>query len=157
MLTVVDEAIHAARAFYYGSKGTDWGFVYVLESSESYYKIGKSKDVGRRIKQLGIQLPFKLTLAYAFYTPACSKIEELLHQGFSAKRLNGEWFNLDLDDFAEIHEVAHFTGFYERNDGQLALDPFFLLSDLPPQIEVEDLFYRRWPDVSEDDGQSLGT
>jgi hypothetical protein len=75
------------------------GVVYLLRMGE-FYKIGKSNDPGRRIYELGIQLPEKHDLIHAIDTDDPSGIEAYWHKRFGRKQTNGEWFALSPDDVA---------------------------------------------------------
>ncbi len=114
------------------------GWIYVLDDQLGHYKIGKAADLNRRVKQLRIQLPYPVTIHYAFQTTDQHSDEQVLHELFATKRLNGEWFRLDLEDLATIYEHCDFTGFYEWG-GQLVADP---LCDTPPftDLPVEPYF-----------------
>lgn len=72
--------------------------LYLIQSESGYIKIGISKRVERRLRDLQISSPEKLTLL--FYQPLqkAELIEKKLHQRFSDKRLRGEWFDLTPDD-----------------------------------------------------------
>jgi len=73
------------------------GYVYVLQAGP-YYKIGASKDIGQRIKQLSTLPPFNLTLVHSIKTPDMFGVERNLHDLFRLKRINGEWFELNSGD-----------------------------------------------------------
>lgn len=75
----------------------DTGFVYLLKSGR-FYKIGFSNSVGRRAYELGIQLPERAAIVHEILTDDPSGIESYWHNRFSAKRKNGEWFELDAAD-----------------------------------------------------------
>ena len=75
------------------------GWVYLLKSG-GFYKIGLSNDVGRRVYELGIQLPEKLVAVHRIETDDPRGIERYWHQRFAHKRMNGEWFKLDRADVA---------------------------------------------------------
>jgi hypothetical protein len=75
----------------------EFGFVYLLKSGR-YYKIGKTNSVGRRERELSIQLPEKAAKVHAIKTDDPSGIEAYWHKRFEPKRKHGEWFELSLDD-----------------------------------------------------------
>ena len=101
------------------------GYVYVLESeNKEYYKIGKTKVLAVRvIKQLKVQLPFAVNVAYAFATDDRSRDETKLHRHFRSKRLNGEWFALNEDDLLHIRAFCNYRGCSIGVDGVMRPDP----------------------------------
>lgn len=135
------------------------GYVYVLEHNNEQFKIGKAAVWVTRVKQLKIQLPFKVTLAYAFQTEDCARDEKLLHQRFATKRLNGEWFSLDLDDFGFIAEFCNYSGFYELQNGSITPDPFAYENKTAAEIEAEEARWQRMDDErwAEDDFLDLAS
>jgi hypothetical protein len=73
------------------------GAVYLFKHGK-YYKIGKSNDTVRRGHELRIQLPENLDLIHEIKTDDPSGIEAYWHKRFEAKRMNGEWFDLNSSD-----------------------------------------------------------
>ena len=73
------------------------GAVYLFKHGK-YYKIGKTNDTGRRGNELKIQLPENLDLIHEIKTDDTSGIEAYWHRRFEAKRMNGEWFDLNSTD-----------------------------------------------------------
>jgi hypothetical protein len=69
------------------------GFVYLLKSGR-FYKFGRTNAVGRRERELAIQLPEKAALVHEITTDDAPGIEEYWHKRFAACRKNGEWFEL---------------------------------------------------------------
>lgn len=80
-----------------GSDTVEFGAVYLLRSGR-YYKIGRSNAVGRRERELAIQLPEKATVVHSIKTDDPSGIESYWHRRFESRRRNGEWFVLTPAD-----------------------------------------------------------
>lgn len=73
------------------------GAVYLFKHGK-YYKIGKTYDTVRRGNELRIQLPETLDLVHEIKTDDPSGVEAYWHKRFEAKRMNGEWFDLNATD-----------------------------------------------------------
>ena len=81
------------------------GWIYLIRSEHGHYKIGKSSQGTRRAHNFTIQLPFSVEVIHQFSTPDCDALEKTLHLRYAKKRINGEWFNLDIADVAEIGKM----------------------------------------------------
>jgi hypothetical protein len=85
----------------------DPGYVYIVQCNE-FFKIGKSKNVDGRVRDLQVGNPYKITIIRSFNVRAMSYCERFLHDWLIRKRINGEWFALTPDDIQWIdHRIRN--------------------------------------------------
>ena len=81
-------------------------FIYFINSTENYYKIGVSSNPKKRIKQLQTGNLDKLTLFYEFKSNYPFKLEKALHNKFNLTNKNGEWFEISYADICDIENIC---------------------------------------------------
>jgi len=74
------------------------GFVYLMCSENGYYKIGRAKDVKRRLDGLVRQFPIRIEVEHRIACLDYCQVEGFLHEKFAEKRVQHEWFKLDPQD-----------------------------------------------------------
>ena len=75
------------------------GYVYLMKAGR-FYKIGRTNALGRRERELVIQLPEAAKVIHSIKTDDPVGIEEYWHRRFQDRRRNGEWFELTSQDLA---------------------------------------------------------
>jgi hypothetical protein len=85
---------------------TRHGYIYLLQSTVGYWKIGRSGVPVQRISKLGVVLPFEIDVEALVETGDMYALESDLHRKYKTKRINGEWFALEPDDIAYIKSLA---------------------------------------------------
>lgn len=79
------------------------GYVYfVQEYMNGSFKIGKTKNLQKRMNVFGVKLPFENKLIFLIKTGNHHQTEAAFHKHFTDKRLEGEWFALNKDDLAWV-------------------------------------------------------
>lgn len=90
------------------------GWVYLLASGQMpWYKIGRSKDPDRRVKQLNAEHPeFDWRIACRMFSYDCPQLERLFHNLFGGERITAgkEWFKLSEEGVAMFHLLASDQG-----------------------------------------------
>jgi hypothetical protein len=80
------------------------GYVYLVHClGTEFYKIGMSKiDYEARLSTMQSGCPYELILVDAIHSTRYKSMEIALHHMLKAKRVRGEWFNLDESSLKEI-------------------------------------------------------
>ena len=80
------------------------GYVYVIQDLEysKLYKIGRSNNPARRLKEIRAILPGQSEIIAILKTEDAATLEWQLHQRYADARKNGEWFALDGAQVREI-------------------------------------------------------
>jgi len=86
------------------------GYIYLIENEvefETFYKIGYTKNLNNRKRQLSTGNPGKMKILKSFRTDWNRKVEITLHMQFKSKRIRGEWFRLDNNDVDNFLPKCH--------------------------------------------------
>lgn len=88
-------------------KRTAPGYVYLVQSPTTAYKIGRTVNPDDRISTFSVKLPFEVEYVAVIKTVDMIGLEHSLHQRFADKRVNGsEWFHLAPEDVEYIKSLA---------------------------------------------------
>ncbi len=82
-----------------GDAGSNDGFVYLIKSGR-FHKLGRTNSVGRREREISLQLPEQTMVVHKIKTDDPVGIEKYWHSRFASQRKNGEWFDLTAQDVA---------------------------------------------------------
>lgn len=80
-------------------------YIYLIQGSDGYFKIGKTTQPRKRLRKLSVVLPFDIKVLHLIPTNDMSFVEKHLHEKYQHKRVRGEWFALSIDDVKEIREI----------------------------------------------------
>lgn len=79
------------------------GHVYIVKCDDTgLCKIGYSADIKTRIKNIKQASPTQIRLIATLESADCITHEEYFHNFFADKKIRGEWFSLDKNDFNKI-------------------------------------------------------
>lgn len=96
-------------------------YVYILRvSSDGIYKIGVSKNVEKRVKQLQTGNPEPIEIVKTFLSEYPYKVESVMHRRFNRNHVQGECYYLseqDIETFEESCKVCE-TNFSIMDDMQ---------------------------------------
>jgi hypothetical protein len=83
------------------------GFVYLIKSEgTNFYKIGYSKKLLTRIKDIQVGNPFKIALVHRIFTLNAIELERDLHKYYADYLVRGEWYELTSYMVREFPAIA---------------------------------------------------
>ena len=72
--------------------------VYILKTGKNLFKIGKSKNLQKRLTGYHTHLPIGFQVVRQYMADNMDELEQSLHVIFQHKHVKGEWFELDEED-----------------------------------------------------------
>lgn len=90
-------------------------FIHQEEKGNWLMKIGRAKDIHRRLKQLQTGNPKELKIVGWIKSENDHLSERALHRKYGAANVGGEWFNLQPADILEDLQAAWINGFVAKN------------------------------------------
>lgn len=77
--------------------------VYVLSNPAipGVLKVGRTKNINKRLCSLNVGTPVDFEVEYLFSTPTPTKTERRVHRRLEAKKVKGEWFAAGLNEIIE--------------------------------------------------------
>ena len=116
------------------------GFVYLVQAGEDYrFKVGRTVNLARRMRDLQLGSPHPLHLVGWFHTPDCYTDEVDWHRRLGTTRRHGEWFDLSLDQLRLFQSRADiFQRVVDQRVACVMVDatPCYLSPDRGHVIEV---------------------
>jgi hypothetical protein len=84
------------------------GFVYLIQADETrFYKIGKSKDIYKRLETLQVSSYSKLIVIHRIFSTNYTNLEKKLHIFYQDFWARGEWFEFSDDIVNGFLSVAN--------------------------------------------------
>jgi hypothetical protein len=80
--------------------------VYILKTGKNLYKIGRTRDLQKRLASYHTHLPILFRVIRQYPAANMADLEESLHVVFQHKRVKGEWFELSGDDLIICDNIA---------------------------------------------------
>ena len=80
--------------------------VYILKTGRNLYKIGKTRDLHRRLASYHTHLPVLFRVVRQYPAANMDDLEASLHIVFQHRRVKGEWFRLNNDDLQICDNIA---------------------------------------------------
>ena len=80
--------------------------VYILKTGKNHYKIGRTRDLQKRLNGYHTHLPVGFRVVRQYMANNMEELEQSLHVVFQHKHVKGEWFELSGDDITICDNIA---------------------------------------------------
>lgn len=84
------------------------GYVYLMWAENGMHKIGISKNVEQRRKNIERDIPVRVNIIHSFRSKDYRAVERNLHQKYSRERIRYEWFLLSQEQVDEIAKITDY-------------------------------------------------
>lgn len=81
------------------------GYLYAIENNDGCYKLGRTKNLIRRLRTLQTGNQQKLRLVYSMYVHDAVKAEASLHALFTGSNIHGEWYKLTEKELSLLQRI----------------------------------------------------
>ena len=124
------------------------GFVYFISDGHNY-KIGKTKNIKKRIKSLQVGNSGEIELINFVSNKKYDLLERFIHAIFKKHHIRGEWFSKakEIESFFKIFGEHHEGWDNEEDDAEAQKKRSEIIDRLVGAIEMK--YVRTWEDVKE--------
>lgn len=130
--------------------------VYILKTGKNLFKIGKTRDLHRRLASYHTHLPIVFRVVRQYPAVNMDSLEESLHIIFQHRRVQGEWFRLGDDDLQICDNIARNYAIPEASFAKLQRQaralPEIHYSDNPllQVMEANEKYLRDYSHIADD-------
>lgn len=132
--------------------------VYIIKTGKNLYKIGKTRDLLKRLNGYHTHLPVLFRVVRQYIANNMTELEESLHIVFQHKRIKGEWFQLTKEDLVICDNIArHFA--LAKLQKQTRKPSNITFSDVPllQVMEANEKYLRDYSHIADDIKMGLST
>lgn len=132
--------------------------VYIIKTGKNVYKIGKTRDLLKRLTAYHTHLPVLFKVVRQYIASNMTELEESLHIVFQHKRVKGEWFQLTKDDLVICDNIARNFALTTLHK-QARKFPPITYSDMPllQVMEANEKYLRDYSHIANDIKMGLST
>lgn len=107
------------------------GFVYLMRCGW-HHKIGKTKNVRRRLAQIQTGNPYKVELIHSIPCDDMAEVESALHKHFAQWRTNGEWFEFagEISEEDVVSRLLVEKAMQEASSHDIDLEDIYNVADI---------------------------
>ncbi|MBS1662842.1 MAG: GIY-YIG nuclease family protein [Bacteroidetes bacterium] len=123
--------------------------VYIIKTGGHLYKIGKTRDLQKRLASYHTHLPILFRVVRQYPAANMEDLEASLHIVFQHKRVKGEWFQLKNDDLQICDNIARNYAL-EKLQRQSKATPSYSQNPVLQVMEANEKYLRDYSRIAED-------